>query len=127
VSAGLDLSAEILRQPVPLQLWMGWMVLLNLIVPFFFWRRIEGRVVPAVFLVNALIMSQLYAAWGYGKHLGLAHVVWIPLIGWLAARHRSVAALGGGFAVWVLVLIVTDSVSLVLDTRDVLQAWVFGR
>jgi hypothetical protein len=122
VSAGLDLTAEILRQPAHLQLWMAWMVLLNLVVPLVFWRRLEGRVVTLVFLVNATIMTQLYAASGYGKHLGLAHVVWFPLLAWLVARRRRVAAVGGGFALWVVTLVITDAISLVLDTRDVLQA-----
>jgi hypothetical protein len=125
MSAGLDLTAEILRQPMPLLLWMAWMVLLNLIVPLFFWRRTEGRVVPIVFLVNAMIMAQLYATWGYGKHLGLAHVVWFPMLAWLITRRRAVAAQGGAFALWILALVVTDAISLALDTRDVLQA--FGR
>jgi hypothetical protein len=121
----MTLMEELSKQPPPLSYWLAWMVFMNLILPIaFVWRQWEARVVIAVFLANGVFMSALYDQMGYGKHLGLAHVVfWTPLVLWLALRFDAIRARSALFAAYVLVLIATDAISLGIDFADVIEAF----
>jgi hypothetical protein len=125
----MGLTEQLLSQPPPLIYWLGWMVFVNLVLPLaFVWRHWEARVVIATFLANGAFMSFLYEQMGYGRHLGLAHIVfWTPLLFWLAWRIEAIRARGAAFTAYVLVLIATDAVSLGLDYADVAIAFrLFG-
>jgi hypothetical protein len=125
----MGLMAELSAQPAPLSYWLNWMGFVNLLLPLLFvWRHWEARVVPVVFLLNAAFMALLYEQMGYGKHLGLAHVVfWTPLVLWLVARYEAILARSVLFAAYVLVLIATNTISLGIDYADVFAAFrVFG-
>ncbi|MFM9862428.1 MAG: hypothetical protein ACKVRO_02375 [Micropepsaceae bacterium] len=125
----MGLMQELSAQPAPLIYWLHWMGFLNLVVPLaFVWRNWEARVVMAAFLGNAVFMSLLYEQMGYGKHLGLAHVVfWTPLVLWLIARFETIRARSTAFAIYVLMLLATNAISLGIDYADVFAAFrVFG-
>jgi hypothetical protein len=125
----MGLFAELSAQPAPLSYWLNWMGFVNLLLPLaFVWRHWEARVVIAAFLLNALFMALLYEQMGYGKHLGLAHVVfWTPLVLWLVTRFEATQARSALFASYVLVLVATNTISLGIDYADVFQAFrVFG-
>ena len=120
----MGLIQELSNQPAPLSYWLNWMGLMNLLVPVFFLRRFEARIIIAAFLLNAAFMALLYEQMGYGKHLGLAHVVfWTPLVLWLASRFDTIRAGGGFFPGYVIVLIATNTISLVIDYIDVITAF----
>lgn len=125
----MGLFEEISAQPAPLSYWLNWMGFVNLLLPLLFvWRHWEARVVIAAFLLNAAFMALLYEQMGYGKHLGLAHVVfWTPLVLWLVARFETIRARSAAFAAYVLVVIATNTISLGIDFADVFAAFrVFG-
>jgi len=121
----MGLMEELARQPPPLAYWLNWMGFVNLLLPLVFvWRHWEARVVIGVFLANAVFMAGLYEEMGYGKHLGLAHVVfWTPLVLWLVARFDTIRARSALFAAYVLVLIATNTISLGIDYADVIAAF----
>lgn len=121
----MGLMAELSAQPAPLSYWLNWMGLVNLLLPLaFVWRHWEARIVILVFLANAVFMALLYEQMGYGKHLGLAHVVfWTPLVLWLVTRFDAIRARSALFAVYVLVLIATNTISLGIDYADVVEAF----
>lgn len=80
--------------------------------------------IVGAFLANAVFMALLYEQMGYGKHLGLAHVVfWTPLVLWLVTRFEAIQARSTAFAVYVLVLIATNTISLGIDYADVIAAF----
>ena len=111
----------IAQEPLWLQAWIYWMMAVNLAALIFSWKRIEPRWVLAAFLGSALLMNGLFALYGYEKILGLAHVIfWTPLLVYLFRRlpdiDRTVR-----FGQWVIVLMVTNAVSLVLDYIDVVR------
>lgn len=113
-------------QPPPLSYWLNWMGFVNLLLPLVFvWRHLEARVILVAFIANALFMAFLFEQMGYGKHLGLAHVVfWTPLVFWLAHRFEGARERGGlPLAFYLLVVIATNSASLGLDFVDVIQAF----
>jgi hypothetical protein len=49
--------------------------------------------------------------------LGLGHVLWIPLLGWLAFRLGQIPA-DDAFGMWVRGAIVVNALSLVIDGVD---------
>lgn len=125
----MGLMEELSAQPAPLAYWLNWMGFMNLLVPLVFvWRQWEARVIIAAFLANVVFMALLYEQMGYGKHLGLAHVVfWTPLVFWLITRFDAIRARSTAFAAYVLVLLATNAISLGIDYADVIAALcVFG-
>jgi hypothetical protein len=121
----MGLFAELSAQPAPLSYWLNWMGFANLLLPLVFvWRQWEARVIVGAFLLNAVFMALLYEQMGFGKHLGLAHVVfWTPLVLWLVTRFDAIRARSAAFAVYVLVLIATNTISLGIDYADVIAAF----
>ena len=48
--------------------------------------------------------------------LGIAHVLWVPMLPWLMVRLEQAE---GMFATWMMVLVMTNALSLVIDIWDV--------
>ncbi len=116
-----SLSAAIMAQPLWLQAWVGWMVLVNFGGAVVFIKRPEAKWVLAAIISAALFMEYLFGQFGYQRILGLAHVVfWTPLMIYLWAR-RSQWALSSLSGKWLAVVFVTDLTSLVIDYIDVVR------
>jgi hypothetical protein len=80
--------------------------------------RYEARVVVATFLAGALLMTLLTMATGFSRLLGLAHIVWFPLIYYLWNRTSLVAA-DDAHGIWLRLVILADVISLAIDVTDV--------
>ena len=50
--------------------------------------------------------------------LGIGHVYWVPLVVWLGLRVGDLTP-GEPFTLWVMAVIALNSVSLLIDVRDV--------
>jgi len=48
-------------QPLPLKLWLAWLIAMNLFVPLVFIRHVEARAIAIAFVLNAAFMSQHFA------------------------------------------------------------------
>jgi hypothetical protein len=116
----LRLNKGILRMSWPVKLWMLVLVAANAVAPLFFLQRIEARIVLAAMFGGAMLMSLLTARFGFTRILGLGHVLWIPLIGWLAFRLGQIPA-DDAFGMWVRGVMVINALSLVIDGADVLR------
>ena len=118
-AAAQSLPEAIMMQPMWLQAWVGWLVLVNVAGAFIFVRRTEAKWVLIAMAGNAVLMSWLFAQYGYQRILGLAHVVfWTPLLVYLWRRRREwdLQSLGGK---WLSVLFATNLTSLIIDYIDV--------
>ena len=100
------------------------MITVNLLVPIFFWNHPEARVITVVFLAGGTLMGYLTAETGFSRLLGLGHVFWYPLLIWLAMRMEMFPA-AESFGLWIRALMVTNAISLVIDTVDVIR-WLRG-
>ena len=117
----MTLLDHIAQQPLWLQVWINWMVLINLSAVFFIWTRVEPRWVLFAFFGSTLTMNILYALYGYEKILGLAHLIfWTPLLIYLFARRHLIGRQGAG-AIYLALLFGTNLTSLVVDVMDVAQ------
>ena len=125
----MSLSEAITTQATWIQIWVGWLAVLNigtlaalLIKPA---SRRHGLVVGAAFVANYLFMNWLYGQYGYTRILGLSHIlIWRPLMIYLMAALR-----GETITSWVrpltYVFVFSMSVSLAFDILDVTR-WYMG-
>lgn len=112
-----NMMLKIMAEPLWLQVWVYWMMILNT-AALLFLRTTEGRVVLACWVGNIITMSLLYEWVGYVRLLGLSHVIWwTPLVIFLFLRRGQFPA--GKAATWLWILLLTNSVSLVIDYIDV--------
>ncbi len=112
--------SHILGEPLWLQAWVGWLVIVNT-ASLLFSARVEARWVLAAWLCNLVFMSALYEWNGYNRLLGLSHVVWwTPLLVYLF-RRRELVPRAGAFGRWIRILVLSDAASLVIDYVDVLR------
>lgn len=120
MKAMIDFFRTMLRLP---KLWVVWVMLLmaaNLIVPLFFLRTSEGKMVLGAFLLGAIAQTVIFSAKGFVRLLGLGHIAWVPMVYWLWARLAAAPA-GSFFRYWIVATIVLVSLSLVIDATDVIR------
>jgi hypothetical protein len=109
---------HILQQPLWVQLWVGWMVVVNTACLAFL-RHTAARWVLAAWIGNMITMQALFTLNGFNRLLGLPHVLWwTPLLVYLV-RQRPRLAPHTAFSRWVGLLLVTIALSLVIDYIDV--------
>ena len=110
--------SDLLRQPSGVAVGVFALMVVNL-AGVAFWSEPLARAIVAVFLLSAMLMMGLYAAYGFERILGLCHVLWIPFLVVLV-MHLPQAA--GAFAGYLIVLVVCIGISLLFDVRDV---WIY--
>ncbi len=71
-------------------------------------------------MIGAMLMSLLTARFGFTRILGLGHILWIPLVGWLAFRLGQNPA-DDAFGMWIRGVMLLNTVSLVIDGVDVFR------
>ena len=114
----------LIAQRAPMQGWLAWMFLVNF-ASVFFLRRVQARWTAAAMACNLVGMLALIRLYGTGHHLALPHVVfWSPLLVYLFLQRRRILE-KTPFGIWVMLLVATDSVSLLLDYRAVFN-WLTG-
>ncbi len=108
------------RLPGRLKPFLASLLIANMIAPLFGLWQVEARVVLAVAILNGIIFVLLTARFGFTRILGLGHVLWIPLILYLTTR-LDVHAATSVHGIWIRVVILINSISLVFDTWNVIQ------
>ena len=110
----------ILQQPLWLQIWIGWMMLVNTAAIAFVAHR-EARIALGAWIGNGITMMALAEMAGFTRILGLSHVLWwTPLVIYLWLQRDRFDA-KGAFTKWIYILLVTNVVSLLVDYIDVLR------
>ncbi len=102
------------------RLWIGALVLMNLISPLLFIDRSEARFVIAFFLAQGLLMYVLFELQGFTRLLGLAHFGWFGLI-WFLWPHLPRFPADTPLGLWLRALLVLNAVSLAIDVMDVIR------
>jgi len=116
----IKFNRGILRLPNPVRLWLLLLMAVNLVVPVIYLQRSEAQVVVLTFIASFVLMVLITEVSGFTRLLGLGHVLWIPLVFFLISRLDLVPA-GGPYRVWIVSVVVLNSISLVLDFVDVLR------
>ncbi len=122
-----DVWGSTLRLPRPVQLWVFVVLmpvnLAALLVVGQPWGLVVAALAVGALAINGVVMVRDR---GFSLAMALPHVVlWIPLlvvIGYLLLGRDDV---GGGYAAYLVVLLVVDAISLYFDVPDS-RAWLKG-
>lgn len=113
-------NRAVFKMPIPWRIWLMLLMAVNMIVPVFFLDRIEARVVLITMIVSATLMMAMTGKFGFTRILGLGHVLWIPLLLYLWTTLGEHPA-DEPFGLWIRLVMVLNSLSLVIDTVDVMR------
>jgi hypothetical protein len=112
----LELFGIVLLRFRPLQrAWATWLVAVNSACLFFI-DHVEARVALGAVGVAALAQALIYQRRRFIRLLGTTHLLWIPMLAWMALRLPAVPQ--GAFRLWLVALIVTNALSLAIDVWD---------
>ncbi|MEE8368615.1 MAG: hypothetical protein V3S30_09895 [Thermoanaerobaculia bacterium] len=109
-----------LKLPKPWLVWIGVMVIMNLVAPFLFLDTLEAKVVLATFMLGVVLQTAIFSARGFVRLLGLGHSAWIPLVIWLWTRLDLISP-GSSTGYWLIGVMAVNTVSLVIDVTDVIR------
>ncbi len=116
----MNLTRTMMIMPTHWQVWLGVLVTVNMVVPFFFIHTREAQVVLATAIAGLVIMSVIFSMKGFVRLMGIGHIGWLPLVFWLATKLEHAPA-DSTFGYWLMAVIVLDSLSVFIDTIDVLR------
>ena len=120
MNAFTKFNKGLMNSSLPVQLWVGLLVIFNMIIPLFFLERLEAQVLLAAIMASMLLMTLITSTTGFTRLLGLGHIFWIPLLYFLWISLDQIPP-DDGFGVWVRALMVINATSLVIDAVDVLR------
>ncbi len=120
MNAFVKFTTGLFRMPVGVQIWQGFLVAANLVVPLFFLTRIEAQVVLATFFLSFMLMVMITWRAGFGRLLGLGHILFIPMIIFLLMQ-LNLHPLTEVYGIWMLSCVGLNGISLVLDGNDVVR------
>ena len=106
--------------PKPGLAWMGLLIGVNMVVPLYFIRTLEAKVVLAAMICGLLIMTAVFGAKGFVRLLGIGHIAWVPMIPWLINRLDN-TTFQSFFGYWLAAIIILNFLSLIIDGIDVLR------
>ncbi len=108
----------LLALPLHLRAWVLLLISVNLVTPFFFLEHVEAQAVLAAGVLGLVLMTALTGRFGFSRIIGLGHIAWVPLLGFLWIRLPDVPATDA-FGLWLRAVIAIDAISLVFDGLDV--------
>ena len=114
----LELFGIILARFRPVQrIWAIWLVAVNAACLLFI-QHIEAQVVLGAVGVAVLAQALIYQRKGFIRLLGVTHVLWVPMLTWIALRLDALPKEETAFHAWLVMLIATNVASLAIDAWD---------
>jgi hypothetical protein len=105
-------------RPIP-RLWCVWLVAVNAACLLFI-THIEAQAVLAVTGIAVAAQTLIYQRIGFTRILGTTHILWVPLFAWMATRLGTITN-EPALADWLFLLLVTNLVSMAVDTIDAIR------
>ena len=106
--------------PKPWLAWLGLLVFINILIPLYFINTLEAKVVLIAIICSMTIMTAIFSAKGFVRLLGIGHIAWVPMIPWLFTSLGKIS-LDNPFGYWLLAIIIMNSLTLIIDTIDVIR------
>jgi hypothetical protein len=98
------------------RIWCIWLVGVNLGCLAFI-GHVEAQVVLGVTILAVVAQTLIFMRLGFTRVLGITHVLWVPMFTWMAFRLDAMAAYPA-LSNWLVVLLATNTVSLMIDFTD---------
>ena len=118
--AFITFNLGLLKMPPGVKVWLLALIAANMIVPAFFIATREAKIVILTMLGSMMLMTALTAWGGFTRLLGLGHILWIPLLVYLW-RSLQGYPIDTGMGLWLRVLMVLNTISLGIDTVDIVR------
>ena len=99
------------------RIWGAWLVAVNAACLLFI-QHIEAQVTLGAVGVAVLGQALIYRHKRFIRLLGMTHVLWIPMLTWIALRLDTLPKEETAYRVWLMTLIATNAVSLAIDAWD---------
>ena len=99
------------------RIWGAWLVAVNAACLQFI-QHIEAQVTLGAVGVAVLAQALIYQRKRFIRLLGVTHVLWVPMLMWIALRLDTLPKEETAFHGWLIMLIATNAVSLVIDAWD---------
>jgi len=117
----LELFGVIFLRFRPIQrAWGFWLVAVNS-AAIAFVGHIEAQVTLAAVGVAVLGQALIYQRQRFIRLLGTTHILWVPMLAWIATRLDTVPDGEKAFRIWLIALIITNATSLVIDALDAVR------
>jgi hypothetical protein len=114
----VELFGIVLVRFRPVQrIWGAWLVAVNAACLLFI-QHIEAQVTLGAVGVAVIAQALIYQRKGFIRLLGVTHVLWVPMLTWIALRLDTLPKGEAAFHVWLITLIATNAVSLAIDAWD---------
>ena len=121
LTANIEFTAIMLtRFKLVPRLWLIALAAVN-ITSLYFIDTTEARVVLGAFVISIIIMTDIYRRLGFVRLLGTGHILWVPMVPWLWMRLDQTPPLDSTFEYWLMIVIVMNTLSLVLDVVDTIR------
>ena len=116
----LGFFKAVFSMPGPIVVWVMFLFSVNLIPALIFIETLEARVVLGGLVAGAILQTWIFSKKGFVRLLGLGHVLWLPMVIWLGYRV-PLADPGSLFAYALIAIVIVNSLSLAIDTIDVIR------
>lgn len=84
----------------------------------FFIMHLEAQVALGAVGVAVLAQALIYQRTRFIRLLGVIHMIWVPMLAWMALRLPTLPEGEVAFHAWLITLIATNAVSLAIDAWD---------
>ena len=99
------------------RMWGAWLIAVNAACLLFI-THIEAQVALAAVGLALLAQALIYQRTRFIRLLGVTHLIWVPMLAWMAVRLAAVPEEDVAFQAWLLALIATNAISLAIDAWD---------
>lgn len=99
------------------RMWGAWLIAVNAACLMFI-THIEAQVALAAVGLALLAQALIYQRTRFIRLLGVTHLIWVPMLAWMAVRLAAVPGEDVAFQAWLLALIATNAISLAIDAWD---------
>ena len=114
----LEIFGIIFMRFRPLQrIWGIWLVAVNA-ASLIFINHLEALIALGAVGVVVLMQALIYQRKRFIRILGVTHILWLPMLAWMAMRIPTLPDEERGLRSWLIALIATNLLSLVIDAWD---------
>ena len=116
--AVVELLGIVLVRFRPVQrMWGAWLIAVNGACLLYI-THIEAQVALAAVGLALLAQALIYQRKRFIRLLGVTHMIWVPMLAWMAQRLATLPEEEVAFHAWLLTLISTNAISLAIDAWD---------
>ena len=120
MKAMMNFMRTMFSLPMPIRIWLGLLMFLNMVVPLFYIKTLEGIATLAAAMAGAVTMTIINERLGFIRLMGIGHITWLPLVIWFWFR-LDLADPDSLFLYWMWSIIILNTVSIIIDAIDIIK------